>query len=93
MIIFEWDNKKRIINLDKHAIDFIDAVEIFDDLNRIEIELSAKDETRYQTIGLVNNVVLFVVYTYRKENIRIISARRASKNERMAYHEENSNEK
>lgn len=82
---FEWDEKKRTINLEKHGIDFIDAVDIFSDLSRIESESIREGELRYQTIGMVHNVVLLVVYTYRKDTVRLISARRASKNEREAY--------
>ena len=47
------------------------------------------DEDRYNTIGMVNDV-LFVVYTERKDNIRIISARLATKTERSIYYDTNS---
>ncbi len=82
---FEWDEKKRVSNLEKHKIDFIDAREIFNDPERIESEILKNTEKRYQTIGKINDVVLFVVYINRKEKARIISARRASKNERKIY--------
>lgn len=82
---FEWDENKRVLNLEKHKIDFIDAIEVFTDLSRIEAESERGDELRYQTIGAVNDVVLLVVYTYRAGTVRLISARRASKNEREAY--------
>lgn len=82
---FEWDEKKRVSNLEKHKIDFIDAREIFNDPERIESEILKNTEKRYQTIGKVNDVILFVVYINRKEKVRIISARRASKNERKIY--------
>lgn len=82
---FEWYENKRTLNLEKHGIDFIDAVDIFLDLSRIETESIRAGELRYQMIGTVNDVVLLVVYTYRNSIVRIISARRASKNEREAY--------
>jgi len=82
---FEWDEKKRRSNLEKHGVDFIDAVDVFHDLSRIEGESTRDGETRYQTIGLVNEVIILVVYTYRGNVIRVISARRASKHEREAY--------
>lgn len=82
---YEWDEHKRQLNLEKHGIDFVNAADIFLDFNRIELESIRDGELRYQTIGTVNNVVLLVVYTYRKKTIRLISARRASKNEREAY--------
>ena len=84
---FEWDENKRIYNLEKHGIDFIDIIEIFDDPNRIEIENLRNGEQRFQTIGMVNDVILFLVYTSRGRKKRIISVRRASKNEREAYEE------
>lgn len=85
MKYFEWDENKRVFNLEKHGIDFIDAILIFDDPNRIELESSRKGELRCQTIGVVYDVILFLVYTVRGKNRRIISVRRASKNERKAY--------
>ena len=85
MVVFEWDEKKRSLNLEKHGVDFVDAIEIFDDVNRIELETVRHSETRYLTIGDVNRIILLVVYTVRNKVKRIISARRASKNERKAY--------
>lgn len=38
MQVFEWDETKRTLNLDKHGVDFVDAVEVFHDPNRIELE-------------------------------------------------------
>jgi uncharacterized DUF497 family protein len=83
---FEWDDNKQKINIEKHGIDFVDAVAIFSDINRIEKTIMHESgEERYITIGVVNDVVLLVVYTLRGESIRLISARRASKNERKYY--------
>ncbi len=84
---FEWDENKRKYNLEKHGIDFIDILEIFDDQNRIEFDNTRSGEKRFQTIGMVNDVILFLVYTSRGKKKRIISVRRASKNERKAYEE------
>lgn len=85
MKYFEWDENKREFNLEKHGIDFVDAVLIFNDPNRIEFEIDIRGELRCQTIGVVYDVILFLVYTVRGKNRRIISVRRASKNERKAY--------
>ena len=88
---FEWDEDKNQLNLQKHGIDFETAMFVFNDLQRIEIydmEHSI-NEDRYNTIGMVNDV-LFVVYTERKENIRIISARLATKTERSIYYDTDS---
>ena len=84
----EWDNNKAASNLIKHKIDFEDAKNIFLDSNRLE-RGNKRDycETRIQIIGIVNQVVLFVVYTKRNGRNRIISARRANKNERRQYYQ------
>ncbi|NCQ86135.1 MAG: BrnT family toxin [Microcystis aeruginosa W13-18] len=84
----EWDNNKAASNLIKHKIDFEDAKNIFLDPNRLEREDQRDyNETRIQVIGIVNQVVLFVVYTKRNGRYRIISARRANKNERRQYYQ------
>ena len=84
----EWNNNKAASNLIKHKIDFEDAKNIFLDPNRLEREDKRDyDETRIQVIGIVNQVVLFVVYTKRNGKNRIISARRANKNERRQYYQ------
>ncbi|WP_051555155.1 BrnT family toxin [Legionella fairfieldensis] len=83
---FEWDDNKQKINIEKHGIDFVDAVAIFSDINRIEKTIMHESgEERHFTLGMVNGVVLLVVYTLRYKSIRLISARRASKNERKYY--------
>ncbi|MFC1770931.1 BrnT family toxin [Candidatus Margulisiibacteriota bacterium] len=85
----EWSELKRESNLSKHYLDFIDAIKIFEDNNRIEAQDNRKNysEIRYQTIGKVNDIIIFVVWTYRKNNKRIISARKANNNEREKYYE------
>jgi hypothetical protein len=88
---FEWDEDKNEQNLAKHGIDFETAILVFNDLQRIEIydmEHSIHED-RYNTIGMVNDI-LFVVYTKRKENIRLISARLATKTERSIYYDTDS---
>lgn len=93
-MFFEWDDNKEKLNKAKHGIDFSTAALVFKDLNRIERydEKHSQSEDRYATIGLINKValVVMVVYTPRTDTIRIISARKATKNEEEAYfnHEE-----
>lgn len=82
---FEWDEKKRQTNLEKHGLDFVDAIKIFDDPDRIELESVRNSEKRYQTIGSAHDVTILLVYTCRSEKKRIISARKASKKERDVY--------
>ena len=81
--------KKNKINFAKHGIDFETAMLIFNDLQRIEIYDMEHSKDRYNTIGMVNDVI-FVVYTERKDNIRLISARIATKTERSIYYDQDS---
>ncbi len=78
---FEWDENKRKLNLEKHGIDFIDAIEIFDEPDRIERLSHRKGEERIQTIGMVYDVVISLAYIVRQDKKRVISVRRARKNE------------
>ena len=82
-MIFEWDDEKERQNILKHGIDFRTASRVFFDEARIESydEAHSISEDRYIVIGKVHEV-LFVVYTERKENIRLISARLATAHER-----------
>lgn len=88
---FEWDDEKNKINFAKHGIDFETAMLVFNDLQRIEIYdmEHSKEEDRYNTIRMVN-AVIFVVYTERKDNIRLILARIATKTERSIYYDQDS---
>ena len=87
-LLFEWDDEKAAINLKKHGVSFQTAALVFYDENRIEMYDSehSLEEDRYITIGMVEDV-LFVVYTERKDRLRIISARLANKKERSMYYE------
>ena len=86
---FEWDENKRKINLSKHGIDFVAAVSIFEDHDRIEAVDDRQEygEERVQVIGVAKPGVLFVVYTERDSgnSYRIISARKANKKEKALY--------
>ncbi len=88
-MLYSWDENKRQSNIKKHGVDFVDAVMIFRDSNRIETidDRKVYGEERLQTIGHALPGILFVVYTYRdnKTKRRIISARKASKKERALY--------
>jgi hypothetical protein len=90
-ITFEWDDNKNQTNIKKHDIDFETAIRIFADENRIDLydeEHSAYEE-RYLTIGIVDTVTVLVTvsYTERDEALRIISARRATREERRMYND------
>jgi hypothetical protein len=84
---YQWDPEKAASNLEKHGVDFADAVGVFED----EWALTVKDEVvegeqRFATLGTdFLERVLVVVYTHRGGEIRLISARRATRKERRTY--------
>ncbi len=89
---YEWDERKRRINVKKHGIDFIDVPELFDsDVVIIPDERFDYGEPRFIAIGILKNLVVVVASTERDENIRIISARKATKNEQIYYFQEIAN--
>ena len=85
---FEWDLVKARVNLRKHGIGFPAAVRIFEG-PIVERPDDREDygEERIVALGMVNGQVLHVVYTWRGEARRIISARRAEAHERRVYGE------
>lgn len=90
-IVVEWDINKNDTNIRKHRISFESAAMVFADANRVtiyDIEHSSSEE-RYITIGIVNKIIT-VVYTEKRKNIRIITARSANAEERKMYYGKNS---
>ena len=80
---YQWNNNKAKSNLIAHGVDVADAVGIFEDLNALTIDDPHPYEQRFITIGLdFLSRVLVVSYTWRNNSTRIISARKATKNER-----------
>lgn len=87
-LFFEWDIVKAKANSEKHNITFEEAATIFGDENSLTIDdvVHSKDERREVTIGKsLNNQILVVVHIGRGKNIRIISARKANKKEKIQY--------
>jgi uncharacterized protein len=83
----EWDEAKRRANIEKHGIDFVAAVKIFDGwFTEAEDRRRDYGERRYRAVGQLGDRVIQVAYTWRAERRRIISARRAGRNDRRAYH-------
>ena len=88
-----WDPGKAKKNFVKHKVSFELAKLVLDDPFRISVRDSFPDEERWRTVGSPSTdgiVVLFVVHTWpegENEEGRIISARRATRNERSAYEE------
>ena len=85
---FIWDSQKEQANYLKHGIWFSEAKFVFFDENRIEVydHVHSLSEDRYIVIGFVRNV-LTIVYTESRSDIRIISARKASKEEEELYYD------
>ena len=84
---FEWNGAKNAANRAKHRIGFEDAMRIFEGPTLETIDrLRDYGEDRIAAVGIVDGLELFVVYTWRGPNRRIISARRANRNETEAYH-------
>ena len=83
---FEWNPSKRETNLRKHGVDFARAVRIFDGWVLEWSDVRRDDgEHRIVAVGTVADCLLTVIYTWRGENRRIISARRSSGKETRAY--------
>jgi len=83
---FEWDEDKRQINVQKHFIDFVDAVDIFQgDTVTVEDDRFDYGEQRFITLGLLKGWVIAVTHTERGDVTRLISARKATKYEQITY--------
>lgn len=91
-----WDDEKNRTNELKHGLDFETAQLVFNDPLAVSRPDSYPDEERWQTIGVIDRVIVIVVHTrpaYNPESDedvgRIISARKATRHERRAYEEGN----
>jgi len=90
---FAWDQQKNRSNLAKHRVSFMLATLIFDDPHVLSVPDSHVGEDRWVSIGLVSGVlILAVVHTIEEQDdeeiIRIISARKATRQERKIYEEQ-----
>jgi uncharacterized DUF497 family protein len=83
----EWDSRKAASNLRSHGVDFADAATVlFDDMAITVLDDAEDDEKRHVTLGLdALGRCLVVVYTWREETVRLISARKATGSERRQY--------
>lgn len=82
---FEYDPGKSVANKGKHGIDFVEAQALWDDPNRIEIPARTDDEPRWLVIGRLGEISYSAVITYRSDRTRMISIRRARKEEIAIY--------
>ena len=85
----EWNLQKAADNLRKHSVDFADAVIALEDDNALTIEDKDHNEQRFKTLGMGPKLnILYVVHTECENNsIRIISARKAERNEIKQYYQ------
>jgi hypothetical protein len=85
--VYEWDPAKARSNQEEHGVDFADAEGVLEDVRAITIEDNdAEGEQRFVTLGMdFLGRLLVVVFTYRGDAIRIISARKASRREVKEY--------
>jgi uncharacterized DUF497 family protein len=84
----KWDPKKAVANLRKHGVSFVEASSVLDDVLSVTVidRDHSESEARYLTIGMARSGRLLVVgHTERSGNVRIFSARLASKSERRLY--------
>jgi hypothetical protein len=85
---YQWNRDKAVANVRKHGIDFADAVSVFSDDLAITIPDERFGEERFVTIGVdAFGRVLVVVYTLRDDEVRLISVRKATRQERQQYEE------
>lgn len=84
----EWDPVKARVNLRKHGVRFADAVTALEDARAISVRDEGADEERWVSIGMDSLArILVVVYTWRDERVRLISARPATRREARQYEE------
>jgi uncharacterized DUF497 family protein len=90
MLLFDWDPIKAGRNINIHGVSFDEASTAFKDILSLTIydPLHSDEEDRFILIGnSCKNRLLVIVHTEREDKIRIISARKTTKNERKQYEE------
>ena len=88
MFKFEWDDQKAASNLSKHGVSFDEAVTVFGDGRALTFSDTdhSELEDRSRTYGVSNKTrILVVVHTERRNSIRIISTRKATRYEKSIY--------
>jgi len=84
---FEYDPSKSKTNAGKHGINFEQATLLWNDANRVEFVARFADEPRLGLVGQYAEKLWTAIFTAREDRIRIISVRRARKNEEAIYHD------
>lgn len=84
---FEWNEAKRLANLAKHGLDFAEAETVFRDVTfTFEDVRFEYGEHRFITIGMLGSTVVVMAHTEQGDVIRVISMRRATRNEQRLYY-------
>ena len=85
---YEWDPHKAVRNRRKHQVDFADTIAVFEDVLALTVDDNDPDEERFNTVGTdLLGRLLVVCWTFWGNDIRIISARKATPSERRQYSE------
>ena len=82
---FEFDEEENLTNRKKHGVGFVEAQAMWDDENLLEIPAKTEDEPRSILIGRMHGKIWAAVITRREGRTRIISVRRARKEEQALY--------
>ena len=82
---FEFDDLKSEANKTKHGIDFVQAQELWNDPERVEVPVRSLDESRFVVIGKIGSKHWSGVIIYRGERVRLISVRRSRREEIEIY--------
>jgi len=86
VVEFEWDPNKAANNFSKHGVRFAEAATVFEDEAALTMSDDEPDEERFVALGIGSmGRILVVVYTTRGDRIRIVSARKATRQERSQY--------
>jgi len=86
---FTWSERKRVVNLKEHGLDFIDAPRVFEGATySFEDDRFDYGEQRFETLGLLAGIPVSIVHTEIEDEIRIISFRKATKREANLYYQQ-----
>jgi uncharacterized DUF497 family protein len=82
---FEWDENKRVSNLEKHSLDFYDAIHVFNGPYLQAPARTVSGEVRAMAVGMLDDVCVAIIFTRRASVTRLISMRKARYGERERY--------
>ncbi len=83
----EWDENKRLKNIEKHGLDFVDAVEVLDGPCLCVPARQVHGEARSMAIDKLGDIAVSIIFTMRESVLRVISMRKARDGERRHYEE------